>query len=72
MSIVLVVFPAAPKPNAEAQRADRELDETLRQRLTGCYHSLLHACSHKHSDRQTNNHINKQLPDARGDGDARA
>ncbi|CAH1637542.1 unnamed protein product [Spodoptera littoralis] len=34
MSIVLVVFPSAPKPNAEAQRADRELDETLRQRLT--------------------------------------
>lgn len=51
MSIVLVVFPGAPKPSQEAQRADRELDETLRQRLTGCYHSLLHACSHKHNKR---------------------
>lgn len=48
MSIVLVVFPAAPKPSAEAQRADRELDDTLRTRITGCYHSLLHACAHKH------------------------
>lgn len=48
MSIVLVVFPAAPKPSPEAQRADRELDDTLRTRITGCYHSLLHACAHKH------------------------
>lgn len=53
MSIVLVVFPAAPKPSAEAQRADRELDETLRQRLTGCYHNILHACTHKHTDKPT-------------------
>ncbi|VVC89174.1 unnamed protein product [Leptidea sinapis] len=34
MSIVLVVFPAAPRPDPEAQRRDRELDDTLRQRLT--------------------------------------
>lgn len=55
MSIVLVVFPAAPKPDPEAQRADRELDETLRQRITGCYHSLLHACQtpRKGTDGQT-------------------
>lgn len=61
MSIVLVVFPAAPKPSPEAQRADRELDDTLRQRLTGCYYSLLHACAHSprphgsdtQTDRQT-------------------
>lgn len=39
MSIVLVVFPAAPKPSPEAQRADRELDETLRQRLTALIES---------------------------------
>lgn len=52
MSIVLVTFPAAPKPSPEAQKADRELDENLRQRLTGCYYSLLHACSHRHRDRQ--------------------
>lgn len=39
MSIVLVVFPAAPKPNPEAQKADRELDETLRQRLTALIES---------------------------------
>lgn len=43
-----MVFPAAPKPNPEAQKADKELDETLRQRVTGCYTSLLHACSYKH------------------------
>lgn len=50
MSIVLVVFPAAPKPSPEAQRADRELDETLRARLTGCYYSLLHSCApHSHT-----------------------
>lgn len=53
MSIVLVTFPAAPKPSPEAQKADRELDENLRQRLTGCYHSLLHACSPKPRNTQT-------------------
>lgn len=73
MSIVLVTFPSAPKPNAEAQRADRELDATLRQRLTGCYHSLLHACSHKHRDRQrTDNHIDRQNDCRNESGDARA
>lgn len=62
MSIVLVTFPGAPKPSEDAQRADRELDDTLRQRLTGCYHSLLHACSHKHRDDRAKETAN----DARG------
>lgn len=53
MSIVLVTFPAAPKPSPEAQKADLELDETLRQRLTGCYYSLLHACLPKSRNTQT-------------------
>ncbi|XP_050685244.1 protein phosphatase 1B [Leptidea sinapis] len=39
MSIVLVVFPAAPRPDPEAQRRDRELDDTLRQRLTALIES---------------------------------
>lgn len=54
MSIVLVTFPGAPKPSPEAQQAEKELDETLRQRLTGCYTSLLHACSHTHRVRSRN------------------
>lgn len=60
MSIVLVVFPAAPKPSPEAQRADRELDDTLRTRITGCYHSLLHACAHKHRHHP---HLDMPTPD---------
>lgn len=61
MSIVLVVFPSAPKPSPEAQRADRELDDTLRTRITGCYHSLLHACAHKH---RPHPHLDTPAPDA--------
>lgn len=65
MSIVLVVFPSAPKPSAEAQRADRELDDTLRTRITGCYHSLLHACAHKHRHLDTPTpDVNAHTPDA--------
>nr|CAI5845503.1 unnamed protein product [Callosobruchus analis] len=33
MSIVLVVFPGAPKPTREAMRAESELDETLEMRI---------------------------------------
>lgn len=62
MSIVLVVFPAAPKPSPDAQRADRELDDTLRTRITGCYHSLLHACAHKHRHHPHVPHLHTPTP----------
>lgn len=35
MSIVLVVFPGAPAPTAEAIKAERELDDTLEILLKG-------------------------------------
>ncbi|VEN50474.1 unnamed protein product [Callosobruchus maculatus] len=33
MSIVLVVFPGAPKPTSEAMRAEQRLDEAIEMRI---------------------------------------
>lgn len=35
MSIVLVTFPAAPKPNPEAQRQEAELEMAIERRIKG-------------------------------------
>lgn len=41
MSVVLVAFPGAPRPSAEAQQAEQKLDEQLRQRLA----ALVNCCA---------------------------
>lgn len=35
MSIVLVVFPGAPKPTNEAMQAEKELNATIEKRIKG-------------------------------------
>lgn len=35
MSIVLVLFPAAPLPSPEAIQHEKELDATIERRITG-------------------------------------
>lgn len=43
MSIVLVTFPAAPKPNPEAQKEEAELEMALERRIKGSFiFSYLH------------------------------
>lgn len=38
MSIVLVVFPGAPRPCSEAKQADEELEANLKKIIKGCFH----------------------------------
>lgn len=37
MSIVLVVFPSAPKPTPEAIQAEKELEANLERLIKGCF-----------------------------------
>lgn len=41
MSVVIVTFPGAPEPTEEARDADRRLDEKIRERIAGCFSSLV-------------------------------
>lgn len=40
MSIILVLFPGAPKPTAEAIQADKDLEANIQRRMKGCLNIL--------------------------------
>jgi hypothetical protein len=40
MSIVLVTFPAAPTPSAEAIQRENELEATIERRITGKHSNI--------------------------------
>lgn len=46
MSIILVVFPGAPKPCPDAIAADKELDRTLEKRVKGIFASPCNSYIH--------------------------